>query len=68
VSRFDVEASGLAVLEVQWGILDSTGAVARPGKVSRYESMATGQSTDARVAALNATVTAFSTDLAVALR
>ncbi|MDP2326176.1 MAG: PqiC family protein, partial [Gammaproteobacteria bacterium] len=68
VSRLDVDAGGLAVLEVQWGVLDGTGAVSRPGRVSRYEARATGEGAAARVAALNATVTAFSADLAVAVR
>jgi hypothetical protein len=68
VSRLDVDAAGLAVLEVQWGVLDGAGVVSRPGSVSRYEARATGEGVAARVAALNATVTAFSADLAAAVR
>jgi len=68
VSRLDVDAGGLAVLEVQWGVLDGAGAVSQPGQVSRYEARATGEGAAARVAALNATVTAFSAELAVAIR
>jgi len=68
VSRFDVDAAGLAVLEVQWGVLDGTGAVSRPGSVSRYEARAAGAGAAAQVAALNATVTAFSADVAAAVR
>ena len=68
VSRFDVDTDGIAVLEVQWGVLDGSGAVARPGSVSRYEARVAREGTGARVAALNATVTAFSGDLAAAVR
>lgn len=68
VLQLDVDDAGLAVLEVQWAVLDGTGNLARPGRVSRYEAPADGRDTDARVAALNATVTAFSSDVAAALR
>ena len=68
ISRLDVDAAGLAVLEVQWGVRDGTGAESRPGSVSRYEARVTGAGIVARVAALNATVTAFSVDVAAAVR
>ncbi len=68
ISRLDVDAGGLAVLVVQWGVLDGAGEVARPGSVSRYEARATDEGVAARVAALNATVMEFSADLAAALR
>ena len=67
VLRLDVDAAGLAVLEVQWGVLDGAGAVSLPGRVSRYEAPSDGRDAAARVAALNATVTAFSADVAAAL-
>lgn len=67
VLQLDVDADGLAVLEVQWGVLDGAGAVVRPGRVSRYEARARGGDADARVAAMNATVTAFSADVAAAI-
>lgn len=67
IVRFDVNTTGEAVLEVQWGIVAATGAVVRPGQVSRYTSQATAGSTAAAVAALNATATAFSADVAAAL-
>ena len=60
VLQLDVDAAGLAVLEVQWGVLDGAGAMLRPGRVSRYEARATGTAPRPRVAAMNATVTAFS--------
>lgn len=67
ILRLDVDAAGLAVLEVQWGVLDGAGAMARPGRVSRYEARSDGADAAARVAAMNATVTAFSADVAAAL-
>ncbi len=68
VLQLDVDADGLAVLEVQWGVLDGVGAMALPGRVSRYEARADGRDAAARVAAMNATVTAFSADVAAAVR
>jgi uncharacterized lipoprotein YmbA len=68
VVRFDVDAGGQAVLEVQWGIVDAAGAVLQAGRVSRYTAPVDGSTTAAGVAALNATVTAFSADVAAALR
>jgi uncharacterized lipoprotein YmbA len=67
VLQFDVDADGLAVLEVQWGVLDGAGTLARPGRVSRYEARTDGQDAAARVGAMNATVTAFSADVAEAI-
>jgi uncharacterized lipoprotein YmbA len=67
VVRFDVDASGEAVLEVQWGIADATGGVEQSGRMSRYTARAEDGSTAASVAALNATVTDFSADVAAAL-
>lgn len=68
VLQLDVDANGLAVLEVQWGVLDGAGAMLLPGRVSRYEARSGGQDAAARVAAMNTTVTAFSSDVAAALR
>jgi len=67
VLRLDVDATGLAVLEVQWGVLDGAGVVTRPGRVSRYEARAPGPDAAGRVAAMNDTVTAFSADVAAAV-
>jgi uncharacterized lipoprotein YmbA len=68
VSQFDVDATGLAVLEVQWGVLQGDGSSVRPGRRSRYEATATGSSYAARVAALNSTVAKFSAEVAEAVR
>ena len=72
ISRLDVDTQGRAVLEVQWGVLDASGAAAgpggHPGRRSRYETQAADASYAARVAAMNAAVTAFSADVAAALQ
>jgi hypothetical protein len=72
ISRLDVDTQGRAVLEVQWGVLDASGAAAgpggQPGRRSRYETQAADASYAARVAAMNAAVTAFSADVAAALQ
>jgi len=68
VSRLDVDDAGTAVLEVQWGVIGPDGTVTDPGRRSRYEAQASGRGYPARVAALNATVAAFSTDVAAAVR
>jgi hypothetical protein len=67
VLRFDVDAAGTAVLEVQWGLLAPDGTPRLPGRVSRHTATAAGSDPAARVAALNATVTAFSAELAAAV-
>ncbi|MEQ1803030.1 MAG: PqiC family protein [Gammaproteobacteria bacterium] len=68
VLQLDVDTAGLAVLEVQWGVLDGAGATVQPGRVSRFEARAAGADAAARVAALNATVTDFSAAVAAAVR
>jgi uncharacterized lipoprotein YmbA len=68
VVRFDVDGSGEAVLEVQWGINDADGTIQAGGRLSRYTARASGDSMDARVAALNAAIGDFSADVAAALR
>ena len=68
IARFDVDAAGLAVLEVQWGTVDAAGAPVSAGRRSRYQSQATGADYAARVAALNDTVLQFSQDVVAGLR
>jgi len=68
ISQFDVDAGGLAVLEVQWGVLDGDGAMAQPAKRSRYEVPAKGKSYAEKVDALNAAVALFSADVAAAVK
>jgi uncharacterized lipoprotein YmbA len=40
-ARFDADQDGKVVLEVQWGIADSSGTVQLPPKRARFESQAT---------------------------
>ena len=68
ILQLDVDSTGLAVLAVQWGVMDGVGLPSMPGRVSRYEARADNASTAARIAAINATVTAFSADVAAACR
>ena len=68
VSQLDVDAGGLAVLEVQWGVLAGDGAMAQPARRSRYEAMAADRSYAAKVSALNAAVAMFSADVAAAVQ
>ena len=68
VLQLDVDAGGLAVLEVQWGVMDGDGAMAQPARRSRYEATAADKSYAARVAALNAAVAKFSADVAAAVK
>jgi len=68
VERFDVDTGGLAVLVVQWGIIDQGGATLTPPHRTRYEAKA-GAVDDplAAVAALNEVLAAFSRDIAAQL-
>lgn len=68
VSRMDVNNEGLAVLEVQWGVLNADGSVAQEGRRSRYEANAADGSYAARVRAINSTVARFSEDIAAVLK
>jgi hypothetical protein len=68
VTRLDVDATGLAVLEVQWGVIGADGAVMESGRRARYEAQAEGRAYAARVGALDAVVASFSTDVAAAVR
>jgi uncharacterized lipoprotein YmbA len=68
IARFDVDAEGRAILEVQWGTADAEGKHLSAGKRSRYQAQAAGSDYTARVAALNDTVLQFSQDVAGAMR
>lgn len=68
VSQLDVDTRGLAVLEVQWGVLDGDGAIVASARRSRYEAQATGADRAAAVAAMNAAVTQFSVEVAAAVK
>jgi uncharacterized lipoprotein YmbA len=65
VSRFDADAGGTAILEVQWGIADETGAIEDPPRRARYTAPVADPGDFATiVAGLNETIGAFSLDIA----
>jgi uncharacterized lipoprotein YmbA len=67
VLRFDADASGLALLEVQWSILDENGEPRMPVRIDAYRAQAPGTDTAALVAALSDVLAQFSRQLADAL-
>jgi uncharacterized lipoprotein YmbA len=68
VFRFDTNAAGLAVLDVQWTAGDGKGQSFVEVRRSRYEATAADpQDYDAIVIALNETLNAFSRDVATEL-
>lgn len=66
IIRFDVDRSGLAILEVQWGIAEvATGEVLVHAQRSRYEAHAGSSSDPAAVAsAMNEAMAGFSREIA----
>lgn len=64
VLRFDADASGLAVLEVQWSILDASGEPRVPVRIDAYRAQARGTDAAALVAALSDVLAQFSRELA----
>jgi uncharacterized lipoprotein YmbA len=64
VLRFDADASGLAVLEVQWSILDASGEPRVPVRIDAYRAQARGTDAAALVAALSDVLAQFSRQLA----
>jgi len=64
VLRFDADASGLAMLEVQWSILDASGEPRMPVRIDAYRAQASGTDTAALVAALSDVLAQFSRQLA----
>jgi uncharacterized lipoprotein YmbA len=67
VLRFDADASGLALLEVQWSILDENGEPRMPVRIDAYRAQAASTDTAALVAALSDVLAQFSRQLADAL-
>lgn len=69
VQRFDVDRSGLAVLEVQWRVEDADGVTVLPPRRDRYEAAAARRSDPAlHVAALTDTLGQFSRTIAAEVR
>jgi uncharacterized lipoprotein YmbA len=67
VIRFDADSSGLAVLEVQWSIIDGSGEQLVPVRIDTYRAQASGTEPAALVAALSDALAQFSRQLAEAL-
>ena len=67
VGRFEVDASGLATLEIQWRIADPEGAAVVPTRRSRFTEGSTPGDYADMAAALSRTVAAFSDEVAAAL-
>ena len=67
-SRFDPDQNGQVVLEVQWGIADSTGTVRLPPRRARFESQATNPDDPGAVAqAMSDVLAQFCRDIASAI-
>ena len=64
VARFDVDAAGLAVLEVQWGVDDLDQLVSGPHSARYARQAARPGEPDSEVAALNELLAEFSGDIA----
>jgi len=63
--RFDSDQNGLVVLNVQWAIVDSTGAVRLPPKRARFESQAARPGDPGSIAqAMSDVLAQFSRDIA----
>jgi uncharacterized protein len=67
VIRFDADSSGLAVLEVQWSIIDGSGEPLVPVRIDTYRAQASGTEPVLLVTALSDALAQFSRQLAEAL-
>lgn len=67
VIRFDADAAGLAVLQVQWSIHDGSGQPLIPVRISEHRSQAAGDEPAALVAALSEVLGQFAAELAADL-
>jgi uncharacterized lipoprotein YmbA len=66
IDRFDADSTGNAVLEIQWGIGDSSGQVAVAARRARYEARADGSRDAAAIArAMSETIGQLSRDVAM---
>lgn len=67
VMRFDTDATGLAVLQLQWSIRDGSGQPVAPVQISEYRVQAAGDAPAEQVAALSETLALFAAEVANAL-
>ncbi len=74
INRFDADASGQIVLEVQWGVADADGAIVVPVRRNRYTAQASAGGEAAAgdpgavAAAMNDALAQFSRDIASRLQ
>lgn len=64
VIRFEADAAGLAMLEVQWYVVDGNGELLAPVRSAAYRQQAIGRDEAALVTALGETLAEFSRQLA----
>lgn len=67
VMHFETDATGLAVLQLQWSIRDGSGQPLAPVRISEYRVQAAGDGPAAQVAALSETLARFAAELTIAL-
>jgi len=65
INRFEADQSGLALLEVQWSIIDADGKMVVPVRRNRYQAQAApGDNLNNVVSAMNDALSQFSRDVA----
>ena len=65
INRFEADQSGLALLDVQWGIVDADGKMVVPVRRNRYQAQAApGDDLNNVVGAMNDALSQFSRDVA----
>jgi uncharacterized protein len=67
IIRFDTDASGMAVLELQWSITDGSGEPLVPVRIDMFQAQASATEPAALVVALSDTLAQFSRQLAAGL-
>jgi uncharacterized lipoprotein YmbA len=68
VARFDADADGLAVLEVQWGVVSAADEILAPPRRARYEARSSRKPAYAAIAhAMSKVLQQFSQDVAAEL-
>jgi uncharacterized lipoprotein YmbA len=69
IGRFDTDANGLAVLDIQWGIGDADGSISGEARRSHYTFQAVDKNDPAsRADAMSETLEMFSRDVAATVR
>ena len=68
ITSFERDASGNAVLNAYWSVLDGQTEAERAGARARYVEPVEGEGVDATVAAMNRTLAALSRDIAAGIK